>query len=168
MSNTLCITVTRFTDVGSGQSEFGFVATDSDSEYFERGYATLADFLAAYPNEDALVAHVRNQARFFPASEMHVVCSFPSDAQRLSVKPPSDVVLTAARLRDAIYGNRAIEAILLQDRYKQLSGEYLPDTLQPGESFEHWAKKLLDGLPARSHAAAAAPESESFMEGMRP
>jgi len=142
MSNTLYITVTQFTDVATGKVEFGFVATDADAEYFEQGYATLADFLEAYPTEDALIEHVTSLDCFF-GDQGHVICSFPSDAQRITVKPPGDVEVVAARLREAIYGNRAVEAILLQDRYRSLTGQFLPGTVEPGQSFEEWASEIL-------------------------
>jgi hypothetical protein len=64
MSNTLYITVTQFTDLKTGNTRFGYIATDSDDSDYNDGFDTLADFHDEFEDAESLETHVKGSSKF--------------------------------------------------------------------------------------------------------
>ena len=64
MSNTLYIDVTEFKNLGTGQSSYGYTASDSYFSEYNNQYDSLEEFLQAFPTEKILVDTILNLEGF--------------------------------------------------------------------------------------------------------
>lgn len=82
MSNTLFINVVKLETLGTDDVEYGFTASDTYARDYDFGYKSLADFHAAFPNADALKAHVLGLEAFWDFREGetgYVFITFPEN-----------------------------------------------------------------------------------------